>query len=121
MRAIIWWCIGRPQKTPLGMTPVHGHLVGRLSYGKVSNFTHATKPPCSFALAPVLPRSFLVAHSISRLMSRHRDHGDFLGHATDWMASAAECANARRRALPAPMDSAAGHIVVGDSRAWHDR
>ncbi|KAF2029488.1 hypothetical protein EK21DRAFT_67516 [Setomelanomma holmii] len=51
-------------------------------------------------------------------MSRHVD---FLGHATDWMASAAECANARRSHLPATMASAAGHMLVGDGRSQETR
>jgi hypothetical protein len=48
-------------------------------------------------------------------------HGHLFAHATDWMASAAECANARRIALSATMDTGAVHMLLGDSRMLHDR
>lgn len=38
-------------------------------------------------------------------------HGHLFAHATDWMASAAECA----------MDTCALHMLLGDSRMLHDR
>jgi hypothetical protein len=51
-------------------------------------------------------------------MSPYR-HG--LAHATDWKASAAECANARRITLSATMDAADMDMLLGDSRIWHGR
>ncbi|KAH7406474.1 glycosyl hydrolase family 47-domain-containing protein [Phaeosphaeria sp. MPI-PUGE-AT-0046c] len=44
-------------------------------------------------------------------MSRH---ADFFGHATDWMASAAECAKARRAARSSDMHSAAVDMLLDD-------
>jgi hypothetical protein len=52
------------------------------------------------------------------LMSPYR-HG--LAYATDWKASAAECANARRNSLSATMDTAGVDMLHGDSRIWHGR
>lgn len=47
-------------------------------------------------------------------------HGDLFAHATDWMASAAECANARRSTLSATMDIPTMPLLLGDIRVWHD-
>ena len=51
-------------------------------------------------------------------MSPHRD---FFAHATDWKASAATCANARRSTLSATMHPPAMYSLLDDSRLWHDR
>lgn len=54
-------------------------------------------------------------------MSPYRE--DSFAHATDWKASAAECANARRSALSATitMDGTVVHMLLGNLCSWHDR
>jgi hypothetical protein len=51
-------------------------------------------------------------------MSPHRDR---FAHATDWKASAATCANARRSTLSATMHLPAIDMLLHHSRSWHDR
>ena len=46
---------------------------------------------------------------------------DSLGHATDWKASAAIRAAARRSHLSADMAGSAVDVLLGDVRTWHDR
>lgn len=48
-------------------------------------------------------------------------HGLLFAHATDWMASTAECADAQRIAPSPTMDSRAVHVLLGDTRMLHDR
>jgi hypothetical protein len=46
---------------------------------------------------------------------------DSFAHATDWKASAATCAHARRSTLSATMRIPAVDSLLDGSRSWHDR
>jgi hypothetical protein len=65
--------------------------------------------------------SLATSSFLSRLLSLMSPHQDVFGHATDWKASAAERASARRSSLPAIMGSTAVDMLLGDCRTWHDR
>jgi hypothetical protein len=54
-------------------------------------------------------------------LSSMSPHRDLFAHATDWKASAATCANARRSTLSAIMHIPAIDMLLDNSRSWHDR
>jgi hypothetical protein len=84
------------------------------------SFTH----PSRNAMCPRLSSPYISPLAHASLLLRPSPmslYGDFLAHATDWKASAAECANARRSTLSATMDTAGMDMLLGIARIWHDR
>jgi hypothetical protein len=72
-------------------------------------------------VAPLIHTLYLVHPLLPLEPSLMSPYGHGLAHATDWKASAAECANARRNSLSATMDAADMGMLLGDSRIWHGR